>query len=443
VTCAAARDGGVQITINGGAGRYVTHAELAGDQDQPAVETTTSISPRETRYIGGTSAKELVRLAGVGLPALADPPLNGAAMTVTFAGDRSPPVSLTAAEVRDGLTGDPLGPRQATFDAGYSSVVRFTQPLRAGASRYDYVESPLDRDLLVDINTTGHALQVQLSASSLRIEHGESVSFSATVSPAPSGSSVTYDWDFEGNDEPVQLPGPAGSHVYAVDGSYTARLTVTTDDGSSGTDAVAIQVGTPAAGGTSNTPAPPAAGTGGGGAAAGGGPAASGGGSATPGAPSRGPARGRRTSTSSGHKAKTPAASRKKPDRRTAVRPTPPASPATGARRADGARRPATGAADRTRDPATPPPSRVAGVPIRGILLSGTSPFQSALPALEPAPADALARSAARAAAGSPGGLLGWLAGGALTIAVLISGALVEMRALARRALRPVTPTAA
>jgi hypothetical protein len=87
------------------------------------------------------------------------------------------------------------------------------------------------------------------------------------------------------------------------------------------------------------------------------------------------------------------------------------------------------------------PPARLrrpspegAGVPVRGILLAGVTAVQSALPLLAESPeATIAARSPARAGAGSPAGVLGWLAGTALCLLLLLSGAMREIRPLSHR----------
>jgi hypothetical protein len=452
----AVADNGIQLTIKGGAGRPVTRAQLEAVRDVDPV-TTTSHPVGGTEDVilrGGTSALALAELVHIPPAALS---ATGPAMTVTLAGET--PVTLGKDEIENGLTGErrsPAGPRSATFDAGYSDVVRFFKPLASPGGNTFGFDPPIGRDLQVDINTTGDLIDVTVDADE-RIEPGDRVIFSATANPAPSGADVVYEWDFGDGSALQQTTGLGSQHVYAAKGTFEARLTVTTSGGSSGTDAVKIQVGTPDAGpGQSAPPGPPAAQTGAGGTPGGGGRAKSGGGNGGAGAPATGHASGSKKQTAAGRKRATstgkrttPAAKRKKPTpakRRAAAdrAATAPPVPATGKPKTGGARRRSDGAADRQREPKpAPPPEPGPGRQITGILLAGTSPFQSALPALKPASADELARTAARAAAGNPGGLLGWAGVGGLAIAVLFGGAGVEMRALARRVRHPVTPPSA
>ncbi|MEA2354537.1 MAG: hypothetical protein QOD61_666, partial [Solirubrobacteraceae bacterium] len=407
-------------------GRYLTHDDLLGPGavDQPPVDTTSRVNGRDTAIqVGGTTAAKLVQLAGVGLPALTD-------MSVTFAGSSTPPVTLTANDVKNGFSGDPLGggPRYVTFDAGAETEVRFFEPLRASSDARTYsVDPPGRTDLQVNLDTTGHRLTVRLTATSTQIDAGQSVTFDAQTTPGPTGPASTYAWDFEGAGQPVDTQVPGDSHVYAADGTYQASVTVTTLDGSSGTDSVVIQVGKPASGGTSTTPSPPAAALSGGGAPAGGGAAKNGGGSASPNAPNSGPAH-------------TPAKSPPATARPVARRPAPAAPPQTAATAlsppAKSAARRVAAAGSGKPPPASlrRPPPKGAGVPVRGILLAGVTAVQSALPLLAGSPeATIAARSAARAGAGSPAGVLGWLAGTALCLLLLLSGALREISPLSHR----------
>ncbi|MDQ6751008.1 MAG: PKD domain-containing protein, partial [Actinomycetota bacterium] len=291
----AAGYGGVQVTINGGAGRHLSHDDLLapGAIDQPRVLATSRAPGRdETISVGGTTAAKLVQLAGVGLPALVD-------MSVTHASFSQEPIRITAPEVINGFFGDSLGgnPHFATFDAaGGDREVLFFRPLRSRSeATTDRVDPPVGTDLRVNLHTTGHPLTVQLTPDTRQIDPGERVSFSAGLDPTPPGPAPTYAWDFEGDGQALTNQDSSDSHLFATKGTYQARVTVTTQDGSSGTDSVLIQVGKAQSGGSSDAPSQPGASLGGGGPAGGGGSAKNGGGGASPDAPNSGPAKGDKT----------------------------------------------------------------------------------------------------------------------------------------------------
>jgi hypothetical protein len=449
---AAVASNGVRLTINGGASRHIALSDIEANANIAPIRTTDrpggAYAP--DRQQGGTSASAFVeKLAHIPLDALVD---TGVAMTVMDG--RGATATLISAEAKGPISGDPLGQRSATFDSYTGSSVYFFKPLTDPDGSTYLINPVAPDDLLVDINTKGRLLAVHLDAPA-QVQPKDTVHFSATVDTAV--SNATYEWDFGDGSAPQQTnDDPTISHVYADGGRFSAQVTITTKDGSSGTDSVPILVGTPAAGGTPPNAPPPPPGllTGGGGTPGGGGTGKTGGGKGGSKAPTTGHASGGRQDTSPAAKRKTSTAKRndktptgrkKRSTANPAAAPPPPPPPlqATGKQRAAGARKPSRGAADRQRNVRTPPPAASGrGLPITGILLAGTSPFESALPALKPAAADALARTAARAAAGSPGGLLGWLGVGSLSIAVLLCGAALEMHALARRT-RPPTPAAA
>ncbi len=72
---------------------------------------------------------------------------------------------------------------------------------------------------------------------------GAPVSFNGTNSTDPDGAIVSYAWTFG---DGANGSSPTTSHVYATPGSYTARLTVTDDDGATDTASSTIYVSAPA-----------------------------------------------------------------------------------------------------------------------------------------------------------------------------------------------------
>jgi PKD repeat protein len=66
--------------------------------------------------------------------------------------------------------------------------------------------------------------------------------FDGSASFDPDGTIVSYDWDFG---DGVVAAGPTATHTYAAIGTFTARLTVTDNDGYTGTAVTSIQVISP------------------------------------------------------------------------------------------------------------------------------------------------------------------------------------------------------
>lgn len=419
-------------TLDGDSSQYLSHGKLleVGSTDvgqtrytQREVSSNPGGPPNDTAIdLSGTSAKRLVELTGVGLPALID-------MSVTFDGFTRPPVVLDPGVITGGFSGDPRGPsiHYAVFDPRSVDGILFFRPLSSPSdARTDRLDA-FGQDLQVTLRTKGHLLHVTLVPDRSKIEHGQRVTFTTLVTPATTGT-VSYAWDFEGADDPVTNHLASDSHVYAQDGTYSAKVTVTTDDGSSGTDSATITVGTPKPGGSSDTPPPPGGslGGGGGGAAGGGGKSQNGGGTAGSKAPNSGPKKGHKKNTTRKQKGAVAA----------------PGSGGTGG--STGSQQRDTGGTSSTtngnsrsrRSAAEDAQTHGSGQLISGILLADSTAFRSALPALTRSTQQAIERSAARASAGSPSGLLGWIAGGGLSVFILIAGASLEIRPLARLARR-------
>lgn len=73
---------------------------------------------------------------------------------------------------------------------------------------------------------------------------GTAVAFDGAASYDPDGGSLTYSWDFG---DGAQGSGATPLHVYATAGQYTATLTVTDDEGGTGSSQAVVSVTQPAA----------------------------------------------------------------------------------------------------------------------------------------------------------------------------------------------------
>lgn len=72
---------------------------------------------------------------------------------------------------------------------------------------------------------------------------GGPIAFNGSASTDSDGSIVSYTWNFG---DGTSGAGPTASHAYAAPGAYTVRLTVTDDDGATGTTSSPIAVTSPA-----------------------------------------------------------------------------------------------------------------------------------------------------------------------------------------------------
>lgn len=81
----------------------------------------------------------------------------------------------------------------------------------------------------------------KIDSSNETVMVGESVSFDGTGSTDSDGEIVRYEWDLDG-DGTIDTTGPTAERTYSAAGTFTVRLTVTDDDGATGTTTRAIAV---------------------------------------------------------------------------------------------------------------------------------------------------------------------------------------------------------
>jgi PKD repeat protein len=81
------------------------------------------------------------------------------------------------------------------------------------------------------------------------------VAFDGSGSNDPEGSTLTFDWDFDGNGTFGESSLPNPTHTYQTNGTYAARLRVTDTAGLNGTATVTITVGNTAPTATISQPA--------------------------------------------------------------------------------------------------------------------------------------------------------------------------------------------
>lgn len=106
------------------------------------------------------------------------------------------------------------------------------------ATGYDFF-SLLPDDIEGAVESNTQPPLATATGPSAAIEEGGSASFSAAGSVDPNGSIVSYAWDFGDGTSGI---GETTTHVYAQDGSYVVRLTVTDNDGLTGSATATVVV---------------------------------------------------------------------------------------------------------------------------------------------------------------------------------------------------------
>ncbi|WP_251343663.1 PKD domain-containing protein [Haloplanus halophilus] len=102
--------------------------------------------------------------------------------------------------------------------------------------------------LLIDTWAEGETVEpsnqdpsASIAANETSITAGDAVAFDGSGSTDPDGSIVSYEWDVDG-DGVVDATGQQVTHAFASPGTYAVELTVTDDDGATGTATETIQV---------------------------------------------------------------------------------------------------------------------------------------------------------------------------------------------------------
>jgi PKD repeat protein len=246
----------VALTFDGSAssdedGTVVSYAWDFGDGS-----SGTGVSPTHTYTNGGLytvtltvadndglSSDPVTTTADINIPPVADPngPYSGlVGAEVTFDGtgssDADGVIQSYAWDFGDGNTGTGSTPTNV-YDAVGTYVVTLTVTDNDGAS---------------DIQTTSATIDILLppvadAGGPYDGVENEPVTFNGGGSVDPDGTIVSYTWDFGDGSAPVTVATTLVDHTYTADGTYTATLTVTDDDGLTGSDtaSVTIQVGNP------------------------------------------------------------------------------------------------------------------------------------------------------------------------------------------------------
>ena len=178
-----------------------------------------------------------------------------------FAGQRSGDSALTVMVISKVLSGStpvsvnisnftPAGPAQAWQLSSSNTITRIAEVAVSGQNFNTSVPAQ-SITLFVVPASSGPANEPPVASATATPTAGTaplSVAFDGSASSDPDGTIASYGWTFG---DGATATGPSQSHTYISAGSYSAQLTVTDNQGASGTSTVTISV-TPG-------PTPPAA----------------------------------------------------------------------------------------------------------------------------------------------------------------------------------------
>ena len=224
-----ARPGQIEVTIVKPDG--TTEIVRTADVADPDIDTSYRV-----RQADGTTQTVEVR-DGISIRALlAEVEAELGYAKVQFPNPNGGVVSLTRKQI-DSV----LPPVLYADDAGATWFLRApTGPTDVNAG--DHFALP-GADL--DLEQVGTVLTVEVEASRKKVDPGESVRFTASVSGGPAGADYTYDWVF-GDGKKQDDGGRVVRHRFEEEGSYKVVVGVSIDDAKrSDPGTVRVQVGDP------------------------------------------------------------------------------------------------------------------------------------------------------------------------------------------------------
>lgn len=129
------------------------------------------------------------------------------------------------------------------FSCRFYSISKFFGNYEVTAVAY-YQGVEVDRDsvekiIFLKISSSGNKKPVAVAEMSSIVWENDEVEFIGSGSYDPDGTIVSYHWDF-GDGQTSDMMNP--THVYDTPGSYTVTLTVTDDEGATGTDTGSLKV---------------------------------------------------------------------------------------------------------------------------------------------------------------------------------------------------------
>ena len=142
----------------------------------------------------------------------------------------------------DAASGDfTLGPNSPAVDAG-TAYFEWDGRVLVDLNSTEYNSTAPDMGAFESNHSSGDANQAPVAIASATPTSGNApltVQFSSDGSYDPDGAIAAYSWDF-GDGSTSGEPNP--SHTYSAAGTYTASLTVTDQDGATGSATVSINV---------------------------------------------------------------------------------------------------------------------------------------------------------------------------------------------------------
>ncbi len=195
----------------------------------------------DDEWLTATDYSQILRIGELQAVATADALNGNAPLNVTFGGEFVDPIDGFVESFQWDFDGDNIFDHfsETTPAASYT----YTEPgtYVATLKITDGLYSASDQ---VTIHVATSSPVVTVSASSSGGTSPLKVDFSATATD-PDGSILLYEWDFQddGVYDWFSISGPDTYFVYAADGTYTARLRVTDDDGLTTTTTVEVDAG--------------------------------------------------------------------------------------------------------------------------------------------------------------------------------------------------------
>jgi len=150
-----------------------------------------------------------------------------------------------------GTVSESGGSTSASCSAPYppTEVFTFSGPgiksLTVNSGHFDFYgrTGPAFDDVILSYTASDNQPPVPKAGPDQTVIIGEDITFDGSASYDPDGTIASYEWDFDDGDIGF---GAITTHVYTSAGIYAVTLTVTDDEGATGTDSLTMTVQTPA-----------------------------------------------------------------------------------------------------------------------------------------------------------------------------------------------------
>ncbi len=191
---------------------------------------------------------------------LAQPPNNGSQTRVIQIQNR-PPIAAFASSPNSALTGVSIILNATASSDSDGSIISYLWNFGDGSTGSGQITNhayTTSGSYLVRLTVTDNSAATatadttviiqnrpplpSITASTSTVSVGASVSFDATASNDPDGTITSYSWDF-GDGTPGA--GPTASHTFSNAGTFTVRLSITDNNGSTASTVYTVTVQTP------------------------------------------------------------------------------------------------------------------------------------------------------------------------------------------------------